>query len=192
MENLATLEKAYTTEDYTFWPDTLEGLVNDDLLDEIYYAIELVNETDSFSSISISVDGFLTENSEDELSEEVKCDVQLIKVYSHSAILYVQGKYDSRLNAEYTIHSEAIDELFLDDGEEEGLLSSISSFFAFIHSLFMGLLKFIGAVPHFIKASIKLALIGSAIISLAACSTVGGNSLPPLEPREPITVIAFK
>lgn len=88
--------------DYCDWEHEIEGFVSDDLQRQIDEARQLLKDKPHIHGIDLHVPaGFLTDETEDILQEQCRYCAERISVYRIGLYFSINGKYDSRLMAEW-------------------------------------------------------------------------------------------
>ncbi|QDV81355.1 hypothetical protein [Planctomycetes bacterium TBK1r] len=98
-----TLEKAFHG-DWCEWEETITASISPELQRRIDDLQSMLRETDHLFSINIGVpDDFLSHETETRLQEQCRFDVMYLSVFRTGCVLYLQGKYDAHISAEYSV-----------------------------------------------------------------------------------------
>tara|TARA_R110002049_G_C9174280_1_gene562391 strand:- start:8965 stop:9300 length:336 start_codon:yes stop_codon:yes gene_type:complete len=104
-----TLEKAFYG-DFCEWEHTITATISPMLEDQIAAAQKVIRENPFIRTVDVDVPcGFLSEDTEALLQEQCRYDVSHLSVYSTATayssgfVFCLQGKWDARIQAEYTV-----------------------------------------------------------------------------------------
>ncbi len=101
--NIIEIEKSCSSE-YCNWPERIIINIDKNLRDKIEEVKDIIKGNKFINHISIELPtGMIIEKSENELQKICAYDVSYITVGLSFVCLYIQGKYDSFINAEYSI-----------------------------------------------------------------------------------------
>lgn len=97
------LEMAFCS-DYCEWEATISATVTTDLAAKIDAMQTLILATDYMRSIDIEVSSdFLSDETEALLQDQCRFDICQLTVFAWGFVFCLQGKYDSHIQAEYTV-----------------------------------------------------------------------------------------
>lgn len=89
-------------DDYCEWEDIITVNISDELQYRIDKARKLMESEGWINTIHIDMpDDFIDDETYDKMREQCPFDVAKILVYSFGVYLYIQSKWDARIQAEY-------------------------------------------------------------------------------------------